>query len=104
LQILGPAGEQSLGVDQDKLFGIDVVQLHPEKSRDQLRVLLHSRDAGGCQVKSPPLAMMINIPDRILMIKVSRMSGMSGPCGTCGTCMIFYDVTGCRLAAPKPRI
>ncbi|SDH23342.1 LytTR family DNA-binding domain-containing protein [Paraburkholderia phenazinium] len=91
LQILGPAGEQSLGVKQDKLFGIDVVQLHPEKSRDKLRFLLHSRDAGGCPVKSPPpVAMMINIPDRILMIKVSKMSGADG---ACGTCMIFYDVT-----------
>src|ERR1700739_1585790 len=89
LQILGPAGEQSLGVRQDKLFGIDVVQLHPEKSRDKLRFLLQSRDAGGCPVKSPPpVAMMINIPDRILMLKVSRMSDMNG---TCGTCMIFYD-------------
>ncbi|HXZ10707.1 MAG TPA: LytTR family DNA-binding domain-containing protein, partial [Paraburkholderia sp.] len=38
----------------------------------------------------PPVAMMINIPDRILMIKVSKMTGVSG---TCGTCMIFYDVT-----------
>ena len=77
LQILGPAGEQSLGVKQDKLFGIDVVQLHPEKSRDKLRFLLHSRDAGGCPVKSPPpVAMMINIPDRILMIKVSKMSSI----------------------------
>jgi len=91
LQILGPASEQSLGVGQDKLFGIDVVQLHPEKSRDKLRFLLQSRDAGGCPVKSPPpVAMMINIPDRILMIKVSKMTGAGG---TCGTCMIFYDVT-----------
>ena len=91
LQVLGPAGEQSLGVAQDKLFGIDVVALHPEKSRDKLRFLLQSRDSEGCPVKSPPpLAMMINIPDRILMIKVSRMSGMHG---MCGTCMIFYDVT-----------
>ncbi|HEY3597572.1 MAG TPA: LytTR family transcriptional regulator DNA-binding domain-containing protein [Paraburkholderia sp.] len=91
LQILGPAGEQSLGVTQDKLFGIDVVQLHPEKSRDKLRFLLQSKDAGGCPVKSPPpVAMMINIPDRILMIKVSKMSDMGG---VCGTCMIFYDVT-----------
>ncbi|MBN3763591.1 LytTR family DNA-binding domain-containing protein [Burkholderia sp. Ac-20365] len=91
LQVLGPAGEQSLGVAQDKLFGIDVVQLHPEKSRDKLRFLLQSRDAGGCPVKSPPpVAMMINIPDRILMIKVSRMLDMHG---ACGTCMIFYDVT-----------
>ncbi|RQH06431.1 LytTR family DNA-binding domain-containing protein [Paraburkholderia dinghuensis] len=91
LQILGPAGEQSLGVAQDKLFGIDVVQLHPEKSREKLRFLIESRDAGGCPVKSPPpVAMMINIPDRILMLKVSRMSDMNG---TCGTCMIFYDLT-----------
>ena len=91
LQILGPASEQSLGVGQDRLFGIDVVQLHPEKSRDKLRFLLQSHDAGGCPVKSPPpVAMMINIPDRILMIKVSSMADMNG---ACGTCMIFYDVT-----------
>jgi LytTR family transcriptional regulator, CO-responsive transcriptional regulator RcoM len=78
-------------VAQDRLFGIDVVQLHPAKSRDKLRFLLQSRDAEGCPVKSPPpVAMMINIPDRILMLKVSRMSDMNG---TCGTCMIFYDLT-----------
>jgi hypothetical protein len=91
LQILGPAGEQSLGVTQENLFGIDVVLLHPEKSRDKLRFLLQSKDVGGCPVKSPPpVAMMINIPDRVLMIKVSKMLGSGG---TCGTCMIFYDVT-----------
>ncbi|MGS0893279.1 LytTR family transcriptional regulator DNA-binding domain-containing protein [Burkholderia stagnalis] len=91
MQILGPAAEQSLGVAPDDLFGIDVLQLHPEKSRDKLRFLLQSHDAGGCPVKSPPpLAMMINIPDRILMIKVSKMSSRAG---ACGTCMIFYDVT-----------
>jgi hypothetical protein len=100
LQILGPAGEQSLGVKQDMLFGIDVVQLHPEKSRDKLRFLLHSRDAGGCPVKSPPpVAMMINIPDRILMIKVSKMSNSSG---ACGTCMIFYDVTDLTTEPSRP--
>jgi LytTR family transcriptional regulator, CO-responsive transcriptional regulator RcoM len=91
IQILGPAAEQSLGVRQDSLLGIDVVELHPEKSRDKLRFLLQAQDAGGCPVKSPPpVAMMINIPDRILMIKVSKMSGSNG---ICGTCMIFYDVT-----------
>ncbi|MFM0500025.1 LytTR family transcriptional regulator DNA-binding domain-containing protein [Paraburkholderia caffeinilytica] len=91
VQILGPAGEQSLGVKQDRLYGIDVVNLHPEKSRDKLRFLLQSQDPGGCPVKSPaPVAMMINIPDRILMIKVSKMTDSNG---ICGTCMIFYDVT-----------
>jgi len=91
LQILGPASEQSLGVSQDRLIGIDVVQLHPEKSREKLRFLLQSEDASGCPVKSPPpLAMMINIPDRVLLIKVSKMADSGG---VCGTCMIFYDVT-----------
>ena len=52
LQILGPAGEQSLGVAQDRLFGIDVVQLHPAKSREKLRFLIQSRDAGGCPVRT----------------------------------------------------
>lgn len=91
MQILGPAAEQSLGVKPESLHGIDVLQLHPQKSREKLRFLLQSQDPGGCPVKSPPpLAMMINIPDRILMIKVSKMSGRDG---ICGTCMIFYDVT-----------
>jgi LytTR family transcriptional regulator, CO-responsive transcriptional regulator RcoM len=99
MQILGPAGEQSLGVAQEKLFGIDVVLLHPEKSRDKLRFLLQSRDVGGCPVKSPPpVAMMINIPDRILMLKVSRMAGMHG---ACGSCMIFYDVTDLTTEPPN---
>ncbi len=99
LQVLGPAGEASLGVEQGRLFGIDVVQLHPEKSRDKLRFLLQSRDAGGCPVKSPPpVAMMINIPDRILMIKVSSMADAQGPCGSC---MIFYDVTDLTTEPPR---
>ncbi|CAB3795313.1 PAS domain-containing transcriptional regulator [Pararobbsia alpina] len=100
LQILGPAAEQSLGVTQDSLYGIDVVQLHPEKSRDKLRFLLQSQDAGGCPVKSPPpVAMMINIPDRILMIKVSKMADRHG---VCGTCMIFYDVTDITTEPAEP--
>ncbi|CAD6528642.1 LytTR family transcriptional regulator DNA-binding domain-containing protein [Paraburkholderia metrosideri] len=99
-QILGPAGEQSLGVAQDKLLGMDVLELHPEKSRDKLRFLLQSKEPTGCPVKSPPpVAMMINIPDRILMIKVSKMAGNQGPCGTC---MIFYDVTDITTEPVEP--
>ncbi|POR51475.1 LytTR family transcriptional regulator [Paraburkholderia eburnea] len=102
MQVLGPAGEQSLGVTQDRLFGIDVVKLHPEKSRDKLRFLLQSQDSKGCPVKSPaPVAMMINIPDRILMIKVSKMTGSNG---TCGTCMIFYDVTDITTEPPERQL
>jgi LytTR family transcriptional regulator, CO-responsive transcriptional regulator RcoM len=101
MQILGQAGEQSLGVAQDKLFGIDVVRMHPEKSRDKLRFLLQADEPVGCPVKSPaPVAMMINIPDRILMIKVSKMTDGQGPCGTC---MIFYDVTDVTTEPVEPR-
>jgi LytTR family transcriptional regulator, CO-responsive transcriptional regulator RcoM len=53
-------------------------------------------------VKSPPpVAMMINIPDRILMIKVSKMAGING---TCGTCMIFYDVTDITTEPAQRRL
>lgn len=90
-QILGPAAEQSLGVSADKLLGIDIFQMHPEKSRDKLRLLLQADKPVGCPFKSPPpVAMMINIPDRMLVIKVSKMVGATG---MCGTCMIFYDIT-----------
>jgi len=91
LRILGPAAEQSLGVSPDNLLGIDVLQMHPDKSRDKLRLLLQSEDSAGCPMKSPPpVAMMINIPDRVLVVKVSKMMGATG---IYGTCMIFYDLT-----------
>ncbi|MBA3903747.1 MAG: LytTR family transcriptional regulator [Rhodocyclaceae bacterium] len=90
-QILGPTAEQSFGIGRGTLVGLDVLQLHPEKSREKLRFLLRSDSAGECPVKSPPpMAMMINIPDRVLMIKVSKMIGSDG---LCGTCMVFYDMT-----------
>jgi hypothetical protein len=91
MQILGPAAEQSLGVSQDRLLGLNVLQLHPERSRGKLSFILESAEAGGCPLKSPPpVAMMINIPDKILMVKASKMVGASG---ISGTCMIFYDLT-----------
>ncbi len=99
LRILGPSAEQSLGVSPDNLLGIDVLQMHPDKSRDKLRLLLQSEDAAGCPVKSPsPVAMMINIPDRVLVVKVSKMVGATG---ICGTCMIFYDLTDLTTSPPE---
>lgn len=90
-QILAVAGEQTLGVSRDALHGIDLVKLHPEKTRGKLSELLRHADANGCPVKSPPpVTMMINIPDRVLLIKVSKMFGTSG---IQGTCMVFYDLT-----------
>ena len=99
LEILGPAAEQSLGVSSDKLLGIDVLQMHPDKSRNKLRLLLQSDDAVGCPVKSPPpVTMLISIPDRVLVIRVSKMVGAKG---VSGMCMIFYDLTDLTTSPPE---
>jgi LytTR family transcriptional regulator, CO-responsive transcriptional regulator RcoM len=94
-QLLAPAGEQTLGVPREKLMGIDVLQLHPAKSRDKLALLLGGDQpvAGiaSCPVRSPPaVTMMINIPDRVLLIKVSKMFGAAG---IVGASMVYYDLT-----------
>jgi LytTR family transcriptional regulator, CO-responsive transcriptional regulator RcoM len=96
-QLLAPAGEQTLGVSRDKLVGINLLQLHPEKSREKLALLLGREDgeAAGidrCPVRSSPpaMTMMINIPDRVLLLKVSKMFGSKG---VVGACMVYYDLT-----------
>lgn len=90
-QLLSVAGEQSFGVAPGALHGIDILKLHPERTQHKLSELLRHTDSKGCPVKSPPpVTMMINIPDRILLIKVSKMFGATG---IQGTCMVFYDLT-----------
>ena len=93
-QLLAPAGEQTLGVPRDRLIGIDLLALHPVKSREKLALLLRGDEAAGvdqCPVRSPPaITMMINIPDRVLLLKVSKMFGASG---IVGACMVYYDLT-----------
>ncbi len=85
IQVLRPAAEPSL----DAMFGVDVLALHPPKSREKIAFLLgHSEAHAG--KSAPPQAMMINIPDRMLMIKVSQMLAADG---RVGSCMIFYDLT-----------
>lgn len=93
-QLLAPAGEQTFGVPRDQLLGIDLLQLHPQKSRPKLALLLGGDHAPGvdqCPVRSPPaITMMINIPDRVLLLKVSKMFGREG---VVGACMVYYDLT-----------
>jgi hypothetical protein len=96
LQILGPSAQASMGVAPGSLIGSNVLAIHPPRSREKIEFLLRSHDAGGHAVGSPPpLAMMITIPDRLLMIKVSQMSGAGG---VAGTCMVFYDLTDVATA------
>jgi hypothetical protein len=96
MQVLRPAAQGSLGIPLDAMFGVDVLSLHPPKSREKIAFLLGSSETPNRITGSPPpQAMMINIPDRMLMIKVSQMLGANGQAGSC---MIFYDLTDLTTA------
>ena len=77
-----------LGGLKDSPLGQDIIKFHPEKSREKIQMLLKESQ---CPMDSPPpISMMINAIERLLMIKVSKMHGQEG---AIGTCMIFYDLT-----------
>ena len=99
MQVLVPAARQATGVTAESLFGLDVLMLHPQKSREKIKFLIRESEVAHHSLSSlPPLAMMINIPDRVLMIKVSHMGGAETHLGVC---MIFYDLTDVTTA-PRP--
>ena len=81
-----------LGDIQGDPIGREVLQFHPEKSRDKIQLLLDSADkAARCPMDSPPpMTMMISIPDRVLLIKVTKLMGRGAPVGSC---LVFYDLT-----------
>jgi DNA-binding LytR/AlgR family response regulator len=82
-------------------IGREVLQFHPEKSRDKIQLLLDAADkAARCPMDSPPpMTMMISIPDRVLLIKVTKLMGHQA---VVGACLVFYDLTDIttRLEAP----
>lgn len=87
---LNSVAVQVLGANAEEIIGQEILQFHPEKSRSKVQWLLES---ASCPVDSPPpMTMMINIPDRVLLIKVSKMMGKTSQQGV-GTCMVFYDLT-----------
>jgi hypothetical protein len=75
---------------QDKLpFGKLVTDFHPEAAKTKVKFLLGQAE---CPVNNaPPMAMMINIPDRMLLIKVSKIGDAQGV--TSGYTLVFYDIT-----------
>ena len=75
---------------QDKLpFDKYVLDFHPDAAKNKVKFLL---DQAECPVNNaPPMAMMINIPDRMLLIKVSKIGDMQGV--TTGYTLVFYDIT-----------
>tara|TARA_R110002111_G_scaffold167357_1_gene233299 strand:+ start:98 stop:817 length:720 start_codon:yes stop_codon:yes gene_type:complete len=77
-----------LGSLKELALGENILNFHPEKSHEKIKMLLKESQ---CPMDSPPpVSMMINTIDRLLMIKVSKMYSENA---TLGTCMIFYDLT-----------
>lgn len=84
-----------LAVKPGEVIGREILQFHPERSRPKVQWLLESAE---CPVESPPpMTMMINIPDRVLLIKVAKMFGQDGGVGSC---MVFFDLTDVTTGAP----
>ena len=80
---------RSLPVETKLPFGKLVTDFHPEAAKPKVKFLLGQAE---CPVNNaPPMAMMINIPDRVLLIKVSKMGDAQG--ATTGYTLVFYDIT-----------
>jgi len=79
-----------LPVTENQPFTRMVLDFHPERSKSKVEFLLDQ--AAVCPVSSPPpMTMIINIPERVLLIKVSRMSDGAGQ--PTGYTLVFYDIT-----------
>jgi len=78
-----------LPVDDKQPFEKMVLSFHPERSQPKVKFLL---DQTECPVANPPpMAMIINIPERVLLIKVTKLSDNQDT--TVGYTLIFYDIT-----------
>ena len=93
---------RALPVEDKQPFEKMVLSFHPERSVAKVKFLL---DQAECPVSNPPpMTMIINIPERVLLIKVTKLSDLRGD--TAGYTLIFYDITelvsGDEPAALKP--
>ena len=80
---------RSLPVGEKLPFGKMVTDFHPEAAKAKVKFLLGQAE---CPVNNaPPMAMMINIPERMLLIKVSKIGDAQG--ATTGYTLVFYDIT-----------
>lgn len=80
---------RSLPVEKMLPFGKIVTEFHPEVARTKVEFLLGQ---AACPVNNaPPMTMMINMPERILLIKVSKIADLEDV--TCGYTLVFYDIT-----------
>jgi hypothetical protein len=91
LRVLGmnDFARRSLPVEEKMPFGKIVTSFHPESAKAKVKFLLGQAE---CPVNNaPPMAMMINIPERVLLIKVSKLGDAQG--ATTGYTLVFYDIT-----------
>jgi hypothetical protein len=80
---------RSLPIEEKMPFGKLVTSFHPEAAKAKVKFLLGQAE---CPVNNPPpMAMMINIPERMLLIKVSKVGDAKG--ATTGYTLVFYDIT-----------
>lgn len=80
---------RALPVEDKQPFEKMVLSFHPERSQAKVKFLL---DQAECPVSNPPLmTMIINIPERVLQIKVTKTSDLRGD--TFGYTLVFYDIT-----------
>jgi LytTR family transcriptional regulator, CO-responsive transcriptional regulator RcoM len=83
-----------LPVEEKQPFDRFVLSFHPERSKPKVDFLLDQAAASSaeCPVSNPPpMTMIINIPERVLLIKVSRTA--NGADQTQGFVLVFYDIT-----------
>jgi len=91
-----------LPVEQKQPFDRMVLSFHPERSQPKVEFLLdQAASLNGCPVANPPpMTMIINIPERVLLIKVTRLS--DGQARPAGYVLVFYDITDVVGAEAQP--
>ena len=86
---MNECARRCLPVAETMPFGKIVTAFHPESARAKVEFLLGKAE---CPVDNPPpMTMMINIPDRVLLIKLSKLGDAQG--ATVGYTLVFYDIT-----------
>ncbi len=78
-----------LPVEEKQPFDKMVLSFHPERSQSKVKFLI---DQTECPVSNPPpMTMIINIPERVLLIKVAKL--VNERANTEVYTLVFYDIT-----------
>lgn len=78
-----------LPVDDKQPFNKTVLSFHPAPSQPKVQFLI---DQAELPVNHPPaMAMIINIPERVLLIRLNRLADGAGT--TTGYALVFHDIT-----------